>query len=30
MVLTHLGQEVLSHRREIELEMAHDGLVISP
>ncbi len=29
-VLTHLGQEVLSHRSEVELEMAHDGLVVIP
>ena len=29
MVLTHLGQEVLSRRREIELEMAHDGLIVT-
>ena len=29
MVLTHLGREVLQHRREIELELAHDGLVVT-
>lgn len=29
IVLTHLGQEVLRHQQEIELEMAHDGLVIT-
>ena len=30
IVLTHLGQEVLRRSREIELEMAHDGLVVIP
>jgi ribonuclease BN (tRNA processing enzyme) len=30
MVLTHIGQEVLSHRTEVELEIAHDGLIINP
>lgn len=28
IVLTHLGQEMLDHAAEVELEMAHDGLVI--
>jgi ribonuclease BN (tRNA processing enzyme) len=28
LVLTHLGQEVLDHRHEIELELAHDGMVV--
>jgi ribonuclease BN (tRNA processing enzyme) len=28
IVLTHLGQEVLSRQAEVALEMAHDGLVI--
>jgi ribonuclease BN (tRNA processing enzyme) len=28
IVLTHLGQEVLQRRREIAIEVAHDGLVI--
>ena len=28
MVLTHLGQDVLKRRREIELELAHDGLAV--
>ena len=27
IVLTHLGQEVLSRRHEIDLEIAHDGLI---
>jgi ribonuclease BN (tRNA processing enzyme) len=29
MVLTHLGREVLRHQREIELEMACDGLIVA-
>jgi ribonuclease BN (tRNA processing enzyme) len=29
IVLTHLGQDVLKRQREIELELAHDGLTIS-
>jgi ribonuclease BN (tRNA processing enzyme) len=29
IVLTHLGQEVLRRRSEVELEVAHDGLVIA-
>jgi len=29
MVLTHLGREVLQRRREIEPELAHDGLVVT-
>ncbi len=28
MVLTHLGREVLEHRRDIEMELAEDGLKI--
>ena len=28
MVLTHLGREVLQHRDELTLELAHDGLVV--
>ena len=28
ILLTHIGQEVLDHRNEVELEMAYDGLVI--
>jgi ribonuclease BN (tRNA processing enzyme) len=28
LVLTHLGQEVLDHRREIDIELAHDGMVV--
>ncbi|MDI9612883.1 MAG: MBL fold metallo-hydrolase [Acidobacteriota bacterium] len=28
IVLTHLGQEMLDHAAEVELEMAHDGMVI--
>ncbi len=28
MVLTHLGREVLAHRDEVEIELAHDGLRI--
>jgi ribonuclease BN (tRNA processing enzyme) len=30
IVLTHLGQEVLRRHQEIDLEMAHDGMVLSP
>jgi len=30
IVLTHLGQEVLKRRREVELELAQDGMVINP
>ena len=30
IVLTHLGQEVLRHRSEIALEVAHDGLLVEP
>lgn len=29
VVLTHLGQEVLERQREIEMEMAYDGLIIT-
>jgi ribonuclease BN (tRNA processing enzyme) len=29
IVLTHLGQEMLQHQQEIELELAHDGLVVT-
>jgi ribonuclease BN (tRNA processing enzyme) len=29
LILTHLGQEVLQHHREIRLELAHDGLVVT-
>ncbi len=29
MVLTHLGQEVLRRRDEVEAEIAHDGLVVA-
>jgi len=28
MVLTHLGTEVHAHRAEIDMELAHDGLVV--
>ncbi|HYK90747.1 MAG TPA: MBL fold metallo-hydrolase, partial [Acidobacteriota bacterium] len=28
MVLTHLGQEVLAHKGEIDMDLASDGLVI--
>ena len=28
LVLTHLGQEVLARAEEVDLEMAHDGLVV--
>ena len=28
LVLTHLGREVLQHREELTLELAHDGLVV--
>jgi ribonuclease BN (tRNA processing enzyme) len=28
LVLTHLGREVLDHRREIEVELAYDGMVV--
>ena len=28
ILLTHLGQEILDHARDVGLEMAHDGLVI--
>jgi ribonuclease BN (tRNA processing enzyme) len=28
MVLTHLGEEVLAHRSEIDMELADDGLII--
>lgn len=30
IVLTHLGQEVLRRHQEIDLEMAHDGLIVTP
>jgi ribonuclease BN (tRNA processing enzyme) len=29
IVLTHFGQEVLQRESEIELEMAHDGLIVT-
>jgi ribonuclease BN (tRNA processing enzyme) len=28
LILTHIGQEVLAHRNEVELEVAADGLVV--
>lgn len=28
MILTHLGREVQAHRDEVEIELAHDGLVV--
>ncbi len=30
IVLTHLGQEVLNRSRDVELELAQDGLVVHP
>jgi len=30
IVLTHLGQEVLRRRQDIGLEIAHDGLIVTP
>jgi ribonuclease BN (tRNA processing enzyme) len=29
IILTHLGQEVLQRHQEVELEMAHDGLIVT-
>lgn len=29
MILTHLGEEVLTHRDEIDMELASDGLVVA-
>ncbi len=28
MILTHLGREVHAHREDVEIELAHDGLVV--
>ena len=30
ILLSHLGREVLRRRREVDLEMAHDGLIVTP
>ena len=30
ILLSHLGQEVLRRHREVDLEMAHDGLILTP
>ena len=29
LVLTHLGAEVLARPRDVDLELAHDGLIVS-
>lgn len=29
MILTHLGREVLAHRDQITMELAHDGLIVA-
>jgi hypothetical protein len=28
MILTHLGREVLDHRRDIKMELAYDGMKV--